>query len=394
MKVFRLHELARDERGQTLALMAVMVAAVLAMLSLAIDLGMLRTARSEAQRSASAAALGGAQEFLHVQPPAAAATPAHDSAMAYALKNNVRNIPITAGEVQVAVDVALQKVCVRIERQNISLWFARLVGRQTATINAHACARAAEAGSATCIAPFAVPDMWGETAGTNGGDDLDDDNIWDLGEQWVFGDDAGDIYSPYQSGNLPETGYGSPYRNNMPPGILGDYGRAMTLKLQDPANSPVSGFFYPFRYPGQTGASVYRDGISGCNPTIVPLNTPIDLEMGNMKGPTRQGVDDLIALDSTAYWDPVTNNLVSPYGFSSPRVKIVPLYDPNYINLVAGGNHTLTFNNYALMFMEGIQQANGDEFIIGRFLYFAQGVGGAAPGGVTGSLVRVLQLVE
>jgi hypothetical protein len=156
----------------------------------------------------------------------------------------------------------------------------------------------------------------------------------------------------------------------------------------------VSGFFYPFRHVGTQGANDYRDAIEGCNQTTLPLNAPTDLEMGNMKGPTRQGVDNLVAQDPTATWDTQTNQLVSPLGFASPRVRIIPLYDPNYITLVSGGNHTLTFNNFAVLFVEGVQSVGNEEFVLGRFLYYAQGQGGAGPGGATGSLVRILQLVE
>jgi len=375
--------------------MAVMAAALLAMLSLAIDLGMLYTAHAETQRAAEAAALAGAQEFMNPgRPPSAAAGPARDSAMAYALKNTVRNLPIQASEVMIAVDLTQMKVSVRIDRDSIPLWFARLIGRRTAKVNAHAAAWAAPAGTATCIAPFAVPDIWAETPGTSGGDDTNGDHVWDLGEQWTFGDDAGDFYNAYHGGALPETGYGSSYRDNTPAGVMQDYGRPMVLKVQDPSNAPVSGFFYPFRYPGQQGANVYEDGIAHCNSTVVPLNTPVELEMGNMVGPTLHGVDELIAQDPAAYWDASTNNLVSQYGFRSPRVKVVPLYDPNYINQVVGGNHTLTFNNFALLFVEGVQKNGNDEFVIGRFLFFAQGAGGTAPGGVTGPLARNLQLIE
>jgi hypothetical protein len=393
----RLRHLARDERGQSLAVMAVMAAALLAMLSLSIDLGMLYTARSEAQRAAEAAALAGAQEFMNPGRTATASAPfAHDSAMAYALNNTVRNIPITASEVMIAVDIALQKVSVRIDRDSIPLWFARLVGRQVATVNAHAAARAAPAGSATCVLPFAVPDIWHETPAINGGDDTDGNRIWDTGEQWAFGDDIGDSYVAYTSGGPTETGYGSAWRNNLPIGtnIVNDYGRPMVLKVQDPTNSPVSGFFYPFRHVGTQGANDYRDAIEGCNQTTLPLNAPTDLEMGNMKGPTRQGVDNLVAQDPTATWDTQTNQLVSPLGFASPRVRIIPLYDPYYITQVSGGNHTLTFNNFAVLFVEGVQSVGNEEFVLGRFLYYAQGQGGAGPGGATGSLVRILQLVE
>ena len=52
-----------NERGSTLALMAVLLFAMLALAALAIDLASLRDARSEAQRVADAVALAGASAF-------------------------------------------------------------------------------------------------------------------------------------------------------------------------------------------------------------------------------------------------------------------------------------------------------------------------------------------
>jgi hypothetical protein len=113
-----------------------------------------------------------------------------------------------------------------------------------------------------------------------------------------------------------------------------------------------------------------------------------------MRGPTVQAIDSLVAMDPTASWNPSTNQLSSPYGFSSPRMRTVPLYDPWYITQVAGGNHTLTFNNFAVLFVEGAQHVGNEVFVTGRFMYYAQGSTSAGPGGATGSLVRILQLVE
>jgi hypothetical protein len=319
----------------------------------------------------------------------------------------VRGTAITASEVQIAVDVNLQKVSVRIDRDSIPLWFARLVGRQVASVNAHAAARAAEAGGATCVLPFAVPDIWDEPPASSGGDDLDDNDIMDTNENWIFGDDTGESYVPYINGSPTETGYGSDHRNGQSGSspvtfpVNGDYGRKMILKVQRPRDALVSGFFYPFNHPGNNGGSDYRDAISSCDPAVISLGVPIDILPGDKVGPTRQGMADLIDLDSGATWDENTNQLVSQYGFNSPRVRIVPLYDPNWIAAVCGGPNgnctgagtlELEFNNFAVLFVEDFNQF--DDTVVGRFMYYAQGTGGAGPGGTTGSLVRILQLVE
>jgi hypothetical protein len=393
-----LTRLLRDENGATLAVTAVIIGAVMAMLALAIDLGMLRVARVDAQRAADAAALAGAAEFLYVTPPTAAVPTAHDSALSYAMKNTIRNLPIDSSEVTVQVIPSEQKVWVRIERTGLSLWFAKLLGRSIGTVSAAAAAAAVQAGAADCLAPFAVPDIWGEADTLS---DVDGDRVWDTGETWVFDPSTGDTYVPF-SGVYPpaatETGYGSAYRDGNGSGIVYDYGLPMILKVQDPLNAPVSGFFYPFRIGTNSGASDYRNAIENCDVQVVPLNAPVPLEMGNMVGPTRQGVLNLIAQDPNATWDPVYGITNSNFGngktSSSPRIKTVPLYDPAFIAQIVGGNHNLTFNNFARIFIEGVQQQGHDEWVIGRFMYYAPGLGGSSSGGNTGSLARVLQLVE
>src|SRR3954471_20610659 len=63
--------LVTNERGSTLALMAVILFATLALAGFAIDLASLRSARSEAQRAADAIALAGASAFRDFPPSAA-----------------------------------------------------------------------------------------------------------------------------------------------------------------------------------------------------------------------------------------------------------------------------------------------------------------------------------
>src|SRR5215475_13929485 len=54
----------RNERGQTLMLVAISMVSLLAIAALAVDLGSLYAARGEIQRAADAAALAGAKAFV------------------------------------------------------------------------------------------------------------------------------------------------------------------------------------------------------------------------------------------------------------------------------------------------------------------------------------------
>ena len=82
-----------------------------------------------------------------------------------------------------------------------------------------------------------------------------------------------------------------------------------------------------------------------------------------MVGPTKQGMEDLIAQDPDAYWDTVNNKVVSTMN-PSPRVVAIPLFDPYYYDT---GKHERPQRraqvvNYLGFFIEGM---NGNE-VIGR----------------------------
>jgi hypothetical protein len=76
-------------------------------------------------------------------------------------------------------------------------------------------------------------------------------------------------------------------------------------------------------------------------------------EPGNMTGPTKQGIDDLIAKDPNAYWDSINEKPVSKM-HPSPRVIAIPLFDPVYYETgkVNGRNADLKAVTYMGFFIE------------------------------------------
>jgi len=138
------------------------------------------------------------------------------------------------------------------------------------------------------------------------------------------------------------------------------------------------------------GAARYRRNICTCNASAIDLDTEYLIEPGNMVGPTYQGVQQLIAEDPDAYWDEGSQSVVSEYGMDSPRVVTVGLFDPGEIT--SPGRQYLRFNNFARIFIE--EQADRQDPVTGRFLYYVPGLGRGREGSTTGSLVRVLQLIR
>jgi hypothetical protein len=214
------------------------------------------------------------------------------------------------------------------------------------------------------------------------------------------------------------TGYGAWMRNGAPGGggYMHDQGRRIQIKVSDPqseyALSP--GLFYPWRLPPdagmaecdqggggsqQSGGATYRRNICECNTYPVELFTDYDLEPGNMIGPTKQGVNELLSEDPDTYWSTssqqlVNTNMDSPYygnPLSSPRVIKIALFDVSQIT--GPGMTSIQFNNFALFFLEDMGNGNQDP-ITGRFLKYAAGYDEGSGGPNTGGTVLYLRLVE
>lgn len=400
-----------DRAGAALPLVAVMLLGILAVLSLAIDLGMAYTARTEAQRVADAAALAGASAYLDHVDPYTAGADVEARAKEYAAINTVRNQPVdTVNDLSVEFLPAESAVRVAVWRRGLPTWFARLLGIDELTVSAVAAAAAVNAGAAKCVRPWAIMDMWEENGGENGcGQDALCDGWWDEGEEWTF-DPTQDVYEQAQEiGDPNATGYGSAARDGVG-GITNDRGRQITIKAQDPNSEFVvnPGTFLPWQMPDgdggyMTGAADYRTNIETCNEQPVFLSDDASdpdgmyeypLEFGNMVGPTFQGVRELIQQDPGAYWDPSGSGSIqgSDYpGLDSPRVIIVGLVDPE--QLIGSGSERPTdvrFNNFAMLFLE--EQAGTQAPVVARFLYYVNGAGDTGP--ATGPLVKTLRLIE
>ncbi|HVB99846.1 MAG TPA: pilus assembly protein TadG-related protein [Candidatus Dormibacteraeota bacterium] len=184
---------ARGERGVTLVLVALGLVVLLGFMTLAIDLGILYVARSEAQRTADAAALAGAQVFYTQGCVSAAGgcvaggaqeSAAASKAMSVASQNDIAGQPAsvncpeysnpTSGTSCPDISFAYPsseepQITVTVERTGIPTIFARIFGVSSSTVSATAAAEAysPEAGGAAggggastttaCVAPFLVP---------------------------------------------------------------------------------------------------------------------------------------------------------------------------------------------------------------------------------------------
>jgi hypothetical protein len=143
-----------NERGATLVFVAVALIALLSMVALAVDYGMLASARADAQRAADASALAGASTYMDALPDPVTA---EERALDWAQRNHLLGNAVQAVEVSVTVDDPESTVNVLVERR-FPLFFARIFGFETAPISAFASARVTTSGSAACIKPFGISD--------------------------------------------------------------------------------------------------------------------------------------------------------------------------------------------------------------------------------------------
>jgi hypothetical protein len=176
--------------------------------------------------------------------------------------------------------------------------------------------------------------------------------------------------------------------------MTSDVGTLLTIRAGT-GNNINPTMYFSWAMPSNTGADDYSLNISGCNPTIVHPRDIITQEPGNMVGPTNAGIDELIASDPNATWEPLPGcNCVrnSQYPGHSPRVFPIPLYDPDYFQdgITNGRNATLRVANWIGFFV--VSRTGND--VLGRITPILGTYDSSLPPGDPNSLARAIRLVQ
>jgi hypothetical protein len=325
----RIRHLRRDERGMTMAFVALGFMAFLTATTLAIDVGMFMSARSQAQNAADSGALAGAialgfNDFDNRSPSGPAVSAAISAAQSNVMIGSAPSVLPT--DVTFPNDPAGDPTRVKVavyrndERLNaIPTIFGRVFGVPTVSISASATAEAARANAMTCVKPFMIPDRWDEATGA----------FDPLSSTFEMYDNQGNPLPPgtadtYVPAN--QTGY-TGYTNE---------DRGMELILRAGTGNNIEPTAYQsWSMPGNNGmigGEWYRNNIRSCNRTLISidLNNPLFLtqEPGAMEGPTMQGIDELMALDPNAHWNTSCRCVMGSNTTISPRITPLPLYDP------------------------------------------------------------------
>jgi hypothetical protein len=394
-----MRQFVKKDRGNALIMGAISFAVLTAFGVLTIDIGRILVTHTQLQNAADAGALAGASLFCESGTPSDAEIQSevrlvggnHTSlAMDTPQKVDIPNSQITITRVPDAPSNIVEVRTRSVTKQ----YFLNLMkgqgwggnGGNSDTVNAVAAAACGATCGVQCVKPWSIPDRWDDVtpiAGYNGGNhrpnwqgnkawdsedftDANGNGLYDLGENYT--DDNANGQYDAEGYNSQLTGYiPDPYPGNyLSPG--GDLGLELALKA-DNDSKPTPGEYQAIDLPPVnrgtpiTGADEYRNNIANCNVANIWPGDWLQLEPGNMVGPTNQGMRDLIAQDPDAYWDPITQSVQGSKFQVSPRIVLIPIHDPRIP--IGQGRDIVQVAKVAAFFME---QMEGNAEVRGKFL--------------------------
>lgn len=386
-----MHTRAGSERGAVLVQVAIALVGLVAFSAFVIDYGVMWVARRQAQNAADAAAMAGAISlgFVNMEDQDLA----REAALDAAAQNLVWGEPPDVAPEDVTFPVcppgspgAGTDACIRVDayrnqaRANpLPTFFSRVVGITEQGVRATATAEVLFGDSTDCVKPWAIPDKWLEYRNDQAPPGWGDEDSFERYRQ--NGNGRGQLLNPadyYEPPNAPGGLYGpngTGYTRESV-GLGGsDYGRLMTIKTGNPHDQVSPGWFQPVVL-SCPGAACYRDAIANCDATVIGPGTVLDVEPGNMVGPTRQGMAALIAQDPGASWNTALNGglggiqggcMATGACAVSPRIVAIPVYNPDVFNAsTPHGRTDITIVRVLGFFMERMQ---GND-VVGRIMTY------------------------
>jgi hypothetical protein len=390
-----------DDRGAILVHVALSLLALMAFTAFSIDYGVLWASRRQAQNAADAGALAGAIAYLNDP-----AGDQNDTGPSKQTAYRLTQTNLVWGEspnVDISSDITFPTcpddgvgTCIRVDvyrtqsRGNaLPMFFGMLFGSSQQDIRAMAMAKLGAGNSSKCLKPWGLADKWEENNPVVGA-------TWDPSQTFDPTGGNPDVYVPQNGTDDPGSGFRLP----------DDYGFELTLKYGDPHDTINPGWFQALDLDGG-GASDYRDNISGCAGILYGIGDDVPKENGNMVGPTQQGVDDLLALDPNADWDPLANggkgaivgscvttgNCPGGHTYSeSPRIVAIPIFNLDlYLATGGPGNGTVRITNILGFFIDEMVGNDVHGYLVTKPELYTAGKGSVAPGA---GLTQVIYLIR
>lgn len=359
------------------------------MLVFSVDMGYLFLTRNQLQNAADAGALAGASKLVFLLVPlgvSGSAAEVREEAINYATRHLAADRKVASGDVEVFVSVDgnafevdaagrmipapdlsftsaetintflsdFPSVMVVVRRtqetSTVPLFFAQIFGQPTAGVMAVAVARLTPLQGTCEFAPWLIRD-WPPSSPINVGDQA----VLKYNTQGAGREEPG-WFSPVQFPPISRPECGSP----------------------------------------ETGANVYRDNIvygSACN-CIFGIGDIFSVQTGNVVGPTRQGINDLLALDTGASYDPATNTVIgsshSDWTQSERIVKLL-MFDNGLI--LDSNTHEIAASKLASFFIQGLSGTANQAVVTGYFVGITTSGGTPAQPG-TPSFISAPQLIR
>ena len=413
----------RKDKGNALIMGALSFAVLAAFGVLTIDIGRIMLTKNQLQNGADAAALAGASVYCEDANATdeAAQARAHlvgesNSALGLGAAEPIKlkNVVITTTEggghrVDVTTASTTAQYFLGVLQFAQDLKGSGAGAAKSTDVEAVAAAQCGATCGVKCIKPWSPPDRWDDVTPIPGYDgkggkkainwannnqwdgepltnDVNGNGLYDPGDGFTDGNNNGkydcEKYDPNLTGYIPDPIPGNMFAPS------GDLGREITLDFNN-QSAPVPGQYQPVDLPpinrGNpiTGADAFRDNIANCNQSEVWPGDWLATENGAMVGPTNQGMRELIGQDPNAEWDPITQSVINSNFAISPRIVLIPMYDPRIFP--HPGKMALQVTKVAAFFME---KMSGNGTVTGRFLKVrAPGEPCVAFGGAGGGVV-------
>ncbi len=355
-------------------MVAVSMVMIFAFAVLGIDVSLIQLAKNQLQNAADAAALAGAMVYgiSNGDETAAVNEAIRLAGLNTAVQRTQQPVTIDAADVSFPGGSRIRVVTHRTVATGdpVRLYFMRVLADSNdnqGNMTARATAVITPVGETSCLRPWVFPDRW---------NDVNHDSLWEPGE----------YYDPATTG----------YR------VPDDLGRVITLKYNAGGSTPKMGWYQPIRFgpvnhggPDCNGADCYRTFISQCEPYPVDVGDTMELEMGNMVGPTRQGWSELYSQDPGAKFNATTGTIVNSAYPVSPRLIKVGMYDPT-VGIISSGstgsNKFVAITKIAYLFIEAPPTGGSAVAVTARFVKYASS-GEPCPGCPEGFLFTA-RLVE